>query len=306
MTLLDSVRGWYSTPGPTVAIDIAADGVSAVAVNGAAGGVAGHAHAALPPGVVTPAPAAANVRDRAAAAAAVRDALDRLPRRSRRVSLIVPDSAAKVSILRFDAPPARRADLERMIRWKVRDTVPFRLEDAQLAWDVAAAPGGQRYVTVVMRRDIVEEYEAVAAVAGVRPGNVAPASFGLMGLLRAGDHAAGTASRGDRLLLHAAAGYNTAAIVQDGGLTLYRSQPGGRNGDLADLMHRTAMYYEDRLAGAGIRQVLLAADRDDAQAVAARLAGRIDAPVEPLRMSAVPAVPLAAAGVLLGAGRRGA
>ena len=302
MTLLDTVRGWVSTPGPTVAVDIAADGVSAVAVNGAAGGVAGHARAPLPAGVVTPAATAANVRDRAAAAAAVREVLGRLPRRDPRVSLVVPDSAAKVSILHFESAPVRRGDLERLIRWKVRDAVPFRLDDAQLAWD-ATAPhaSGRDFVAVVMRRDIVEEYEAVALAAGVQPGVVVPASFGLLSLVRTGADAAAVA--GDRLLVHAAAGYNTAAIVRDGNLVLYRSQSGDQDADLTDLVHRTAMYYEDRLGGGGFAQVLLAADRRAARAVTDRLAARIDAPMAPLHASGGPDVPAAAAGALLGASR---
>ena len=303
MTLLDTVRGWVSTPGPTVAVDIAADGVSAVAVNGAAAAVAGHAHAPLPAGVVTPAATAANVRDRGAAAAAVRDVLGRLPRRDPRVSLIVPDSAAKVSILHFESAPARRGDLERLIRWKVGDAVPFGLDDAQVAWDAAAAhAGGRDFVAVVMRRDIVEEYEAVALAAGVQPGIVAPASFGLLSLVRAGDRAAA----GDRLLVHAAAGYNSAAIVRDGGLALYRSQPGDRDADLSNLVHRTAMYYEDRLGGAGIGQVLLATDRGEARAVTGRLAARISAPIELLQAPGGAGAPPAAAGALLGASLRAA
>ncbi len=305
MTFLDTVRGWVATPGPTVAVDIAADGVSAVAVTRAATGVTGHAHAPLPAGVVTPAATAANVRDREAAAAAVRDVLGRLPRRDPRVSLLVPDSAAKVSVLRFESAPARRADLERLIRWKVRDAVPFGLDDAQVAWD-ATAPhaAGCDFVAVVMRRDIVEEYEAVALAAGVQPGVVAPASFGLLRLVRAGGYPA--AGAGDRLLVHAAAGYNSAAIVQDGNLALYRSQPGDREADLADLVHRTAMYYEDRLGGAGFTQVLLVADHRAAQAVTGRLAARIDAPIVPLHASGGADVPAAAAGALLAASRRAA
>lgn len=299
MTLQNTVRGWVSTPGPTVAVDIAADGVSAVAVNGAAAAVAGHAQAPLPAGVVTPAATAANVRDRAVAAAAVRDVLGRLPRRDPRVSLVVPDSAAKVSILHFESAPARRGDLEKLIRWKLRDAVPFGLDEAQVAWDATAphAAGGD-FVAVVMRRDVVEEYEAVALAAGVQPGVVAPASFGLLSLLHSGAYP--TAGAGDRLLVHAAAGYNTAAIVRDGNLVSYRSQPGDRDADLADLVHRTAMYYEDRLGGGGLTQVLLAAESRAARAVTSRLAARIDAPIAPLHASGGPDVPAAATGALIG------
>lgn len=303
MTLLDTVRAWVSTPGPTVAVDIAADGVSAVTANGADAAVAGHAQAPLPAGVVTPAATSVNVRDRATAVAAVRDVLGRLPRRDHRVSLVVPDSAAKVSILHFESAPARRGDLEKLIRWKVGDAVPFGLDDAQVAWDATAPHGaGRDYVAVVMRRDVVEEYEAVALAAGVQPGAVAPASFGLLSLARTLAHTA-TAGAGDRLLVHAAAGYNTAVIVQDGNLALYRSQPGDQDADLADLVHRTAMYYEDRLGGGGLTQVLLAAESRAARAVTSRLAARIDAPIALLHASGAPDVPAAAAGALIGASR---
>lgn len=297
----ETARAWVSTPAPAVAIDIAADGVSAV-LAAASDAAPAAGRAALPAGVVTPAAAAVNVRDRTAATAAVRDALRQLPRRGPRVGLVVPDSAAKVSIVRFATPPERRADLDRLIRWKVRDAAPYSLEDAQVAWEQTAADADARaYVVVAMRRDIVEEYEAVAVDAGLQPGVVAPASFGLLNLVRTGNGAAAPA--GDALLVHAAAGYNSAAIVRGGGVVLFRSQPGDRDADLADLVHGTAMYSEDRPGGAPIARVWVATEQSAIEAVTARVAACIDAPVAPLR---APVAAAAAAGLLLGAERRAA
>ena len=310
MTLWTTAHAWLSTPAPTAAIEFAADGVSAVAITaGTTPAVVGHIHVPLPAGAVVPAAAAANVRDREAVVAAVRDAFGHLPRRMPRVSLVVPDSAAKVSILRFDTVPARRAELDRLIRWKVRDAVPFKLEDAQVAWDAAAPIGGAgAFVVVVMRRDVVEEYEALAAAAGAQPGVVIPASLALLNLALAGAH--GAVPSRDRLLVHAAAGYNSVALLRGGALDLFRNQAGDQAADLTNLVHRTAMYYEDRLGGAGIRQVLLATERGDVEALAGQLAAAVAAPVEPL---AVPGglgggrtVRAAAVGALLGAGRRAA
>ena len=310
MTLWTTAHAWLSTPAPAAAIEVAADGVSAVAITaGATPAVVGHVHVPLPAGAVVPAAAAANVRDREAAAAAVRDAFGHLPRRAPRVSLVVPDSAAKVTILRFDTVPARRAELEQLICWRVRESVPFKLEDAQVAWDAAAPMAGARaFVVVVMRRDIVEEYEALAAAAGTQPGVVTLASFAVLNLALAAANSVGPS--GDRLLVHAAAGYNSVAILRGGALALFRNQAGDQAADLTNLVHRTAMYYEDRLGGAGIRQVLLATERGDVETLAGQLAAEVAMPVEPL---AVPGgsgggrpVPAAATGVLLGAGRRAA
>ena len=299
MTLWQAVRAWLSTPAPSAAIEIAADGVTAVAMAvGAAPAVAKHIRVALPAGAVAPAPAAVNVRDRQASAAAVREAFRRLSPREPRVGLVVPDSAAKVSILRFDTVPARRAELDRLIRWKIREAVPFKLEDAQVSWSAAAPIGDARaFVVVAMRRDIVEEYEALAEAAGAQPGVVTPASLALLNLALSG--APDANPTGDRLLVHEAAGYNSVAVVRGSGLALFSCQPGDGADDLPNLVHRTAMYYEDRLGGAGLRQVLLATGRRDVEALAGRLSASVSAPVEPL---AAPG----AAGVLVGAHRRAA
>lgn len=310
MKLWDLASAWVSAPDPTTAIEIAADAVSAVAVTGGdAPAVVGHSRVPLPPGAVVPAAAAANIRDREAAAAAVREALGHLPRRAPRVGLVIPDGAAKVSILRFETVPARRAELDRLIRWKARDAVPFKLDDAQVSWDAAApVAGAPAFVVVVMRRDIAEEYEALAVAAGTQPGVVTPASFALLNLVTAGEQR--SARSGDRLLVHAAAGYSSVAILRGGALALFRNQAGDRATDLTNLVYRTTMYYEDRLGGAGIREVLLASERPEVEDLVRQLATGVAAPVTTLAVPGGPAgggtVPAASAGLLLGPGLRAA
>ncbi len=71
--------------------------------------VAAYASEALPPGAVEPALNAPNVHDAAALAAAIRSVLEHLGQRSRRVALVLPDSVAKVSLMRFEKVPAEGA-----------------------------------------------------------------------------------------------------------------------------------------------------------------------------------------------------
>ena len=42
-----------------------------------------------------------------------------------RVALVVPDGAAKVSLVRFEKVPAKAEDLAQLVRWQVRKSVPF-------------------------------------------------------------------------------------------------------------------------------------------------------------------------------------
>src|SRR4051812_25831462 len=149
------------SPPPSVGVEIASDRVTAVSLQKQAGAwiVGAHATERLAPGIVTPALNAANVHDARALAAALRSAFDKVGGRPKRVALVIPDTAAKLSLLRFEKIPAA-ADLDQLIRWQMRKAAPFKPEDGQMSW-VPAAPvpgGGREYLVTLGRRDIIESY----------------------------------------------------------------------------------------------------------------------------------------------------
>lgn len=250
-----------STPGPTVAVALAADGVSAVQLAWSRNRptITAHARAELPAGALTPVVAGQNIADASAVADTLGQVLGRLPRRPSRVALVVPDSAAKVSLVRFDRVPPRAADLEQLIRWQMRKAAPFRLEEAQIACTPGATVdgGGREFVVALMRRDVVEEYERVCAMAGSHAGLIDLASFNVINVALAATTGAASA---DWLLVHVAAGYSTLAIIRGGELIFFRNRPAEGDCNLADLVHQTAMYYQDRLGGAGFGRALLAGE----------------------------------------------
>ena len=250
-----------STPGPSAAVALSAEAVDAVQVTWNGGGpeIAARAHADLRPGLVTPSVTGANVADAACAAEALRGVLERLPRRPSRIALVVPDGAAMVSIVPFDALPSRAGDLDDLVRWRVGKTAPFGIEEAQVSYTPGAATGGGRHelVVAVMHRDVVETYERVCDAAGAHAGVVDLASFNVVNAVLA---AAPSAAAGDWLLVHAGAGGGTLAIVRGGALVHYRNRAAGDAGALADLVHQTAMYYQDRLGGRGFGRAVLAGE----------------------------------------------
>jgi len=148
--------------GPSVAVELAADRVSAASLElrGGRPMISAHASEPLPPGALVPSLTASNVVDRGAVAAALSLVLGRVGR-PRRIGLIVPDVVAKVSLVRFEKVPARSADLEQLVRWQVKKTAPFPVEDAQVAFVPSVrADDGQEFIVSLARRDIVAEYEA--------------------------------------------------------------------------------------------------------------------------------------------------
>jgi type IV pilus assembly protein PilM len=242
---------------PDVAIEIDAAYVAAARLTwrGSSSSVAAHVIEPLPPGAVTPALASANLTDAPTVARALSQALARLGGRVTRAALVIPDTAAKVSLIRFDTVPPNSADLAELVRWQVRKSAPFPLDQSVISFTPGIRPeeGGQEFIVTTARVDVIEQYEQVCVQAGVHAGLIDIATFSILnGVL------AGQAPAGDWLLVHAATSYTTMAVLRGGELIFFRNREEDSGGGLADVVHQTAMYYEDRLKGAGFTRVLLA------------------------------------------------
>ena len=302
MAVLTRLRRLVTTSAPATSIEIAADRVTGLTLGRRQGrGVTAVVTELLPDGVLTPTANATNMADPSAVSEAVGRVLTRLPGTSRRVALVVPDSAAKVSLMTFERVPARASDLDQLVRWQARKTAPFRVEDAQVAYSpgLPTKGGGRELIVSLMRRDIVEEYEAVCARGGGHAGVVDLASFSLVNAVLAG----GGAGDADWLLVHVAHGYSTIAIVRQGRVILFRNRPAEGEGNLADLVHQTTMYYEDRLDGGGFRRTFLAASAantpaEDAAILRQTLESRLGTAVEAIDLGVPVADGNATSGVL--------
>jgi Tfp pilus assembly PilM family ATPase len=247
----------FAAPPPTVAVHIAPRLVSAIAMghHGGAPVITAYAAEPLARGLVTPSLTGSNITDREAVARVVAQALSRLGGHPHRVALVVPDSLAKVSLVRLDSVPGRSQDLDQLIRWHVRKAAPFHVEEAQITYSAGAATpeGGREFVVALARRDVVEEYERACVAAGAHAGLVDLATFSLVNAVLGAE---GTVA-GDWLLVHVTPDYGTIVILRGADLIFYRNRAEGSEESLPDLVHQTAMYYEDRLGGGGFARVMV-------------------------------------------------
>lgn len=255
---MNASAGWTSlqdAPPPGAGVEFSAHRVSGVSLERRAGQavVAAHATEPLPDGALVPSLTGRNLGNRGAVVAALRRVLDRIGR-PRRIGVVVPDPVAKISLVRFEHTPARSQDLDQLIRWQVRKAAPFSLEDAQVSYVAGmAAPDGQEFVVSLARRDIVLEYEDLCEEAGARVGLVDISTFNVINAVLAGSNAPAA----DWLLVNVAWDYASIAILRGPHLMFFRSRVADADETLADLVHQTAMYYEDRLQGAGFSRVML-------------------------------------------------
>jgi type IV pilus assembly protein PilM len=276
-----------------VAVEIAKHRVSAASIVPRDGNLVVVAHAVepLPNGAITPSLNALNITDPRAVTDALRQVFERLGSRPKRVALAIPDAVAKVSLLRFEKVPDRQHDLDELVRWQVRKAAPFRVEDAQMSHvpGLRAADGSTEFVVVMARKDIVREYEKACEDVGAQAGVVDLASFNVVNAVLAGRNAPPADT--DWLLVHVTPEDATMAIVRGQHLVFFRNRAADGEGSLADMVHQTAMYYEDRLSGSGFSRVVLAGAGgpsaqvgqdayDLRQALEQRLGAKVD-PIDP-------------------------
>jgi Tfp pilus assembly PilM family ATPase len=285
---MSSLPRWLSNRPPSAALEISARQVTlaVVAEQGGSRVVSGYAGEPLPAGAVEPALNAPNVHDPAALSAAIRSALEKVTPRPKRIALVLPDIVGKLSLLRFEKIPPKTQDLDQLIRWQMRKAAPFKIEDAQIAWvpGVALAGGGREFIVIAARRDIVESYERACEAAGAYPGIVDLASMNLINAVLATQGTPTAAA--DWLLVHVAAESSTLAVVRGGDVIFFRTRPSEQDENLADMVHQTAMYHEDRLGGGGFSRVVLAGasirGADAAERLRRQLEERVGTRVEPL------------------------
>jgi type IV pilus assembly protein PilM len=154
--------------------------------------------------------------DHAAVVAAVRKALEAVVLRSREVTLIVPDAAARVLLLDFDTLPGKLAEALPVVRFRLKKLLPFDSDDAAVSYQIMASSKGiVRVVAVAMPRELLAEYEAIVRDAGFEPGAVLPSTLAALASL--------PESEPPSLIVNADAHALTTAIVKAGVLLLHRT-----------------------------------------------------------------------------------
>jgi type IV pilus assembly protein PilM len=182
-----------------------------------------------------------------------------------RVSLVLPDNLAKVSILELPELPSSRAQLHEMVRFKLRKSVPFRMEEAGMTIQVlpGSTPGVSLLVALVLKAAL-EPYEKVLEAAGTRPGLVDLATPNLYNLVR--HDLLRSASWGDVALLNCARSYFSLMILRGERLLFFRCKsyesPDGSGSpsspeELSRELAASLAYHQEKLGGAGLGSVHL-------------------------------------------------
>lgn len=132
--------------------------------------------------------------------------------------LLLPDGVVRVSILDFETLPASHKEQETLIRWKMKQLLPFPVEDARLSFELAAKEtGGVEAVVMAVRKSVVAEYESALNSLNGEVTLVLPSSAALLPLMDE------EAPAGE-LLLNISPTHLTAVVAKGRQVRLWRSQ----------------------------------------------------------------------------------
>lgn len=144
----------------------------------------------------------------------------------RRITLLLPDAAARTVVLQLDQLPADRAEREALIRWRLGQEQLLSLAGAKLVWQVFPALSGHRgqahiVLAVSIQESVLQQYESLCESAGLIPHEVGITSLRLFNLWR---KVAGRLSRrkADFLWATVADRALTTMVFQQGRLLFYR------------------------------------------------------------------------------------
>jgi len=127
----------------------------------------------LPPGALVPSAIETNLVNPIAVKAAVASVSKTLKMRDEDAALIVPDPVIRVFVQHFDEFPRSSEEAIPMLRWKLKKSVPFEVDETLLSYMRQPSRGeGIDVVTAIARLRIIKEYEGLLEAQGVRAGVV--------------------------------------------------------------------------------------------------------------------------------------
>jgi type IV pilus assembly protein PilM len=171
------------------------------------------------------------------------------------VALLLPDPVIRVFVQHFEEFPRSSLDAVPMLRWKLKKSVPFAIEETLISY-MRQAPrhDGVDIIAALARQRIVAEYDAAAESVKLRAGVILSSFLAALALLD---------GREPVLMVRVSGEALTAAIVRDGVLCGYRCTelPAGREHltpkMLLDEIFPVAAYYQDTWKE-GIQSIFLA------------------------------------------------
>jgi type IV pilus assembly protein PilM len=255
MSLWSRISRLVKDPPPDHVFEFSEAGI-AFAHPGNGHGSAETGFAPFEPGTLLPSPVEDNMRRPEAIASLLsRIAAPNGNKKRRSAAVILPDYAARVSVLDFASFPSAPEEQLPLIRFRLKKTIPFDIDSAAVSYFVQPSETGRKIevVAVTVALEIIARYEALLRGANFHPGEVTTSALAALNLYRGPDQNA------DVAIVAKLAGRALSLMVVAGEfLKLFRCvelEAAGEE-EVLSVLQPTFAYVEDELGTPARRLVL--------------------------------------------------
>jgi type IV pilus assembly protein PilM len=176
-------------------------------------------------------------------------------KKRRPAAVILPDYAARVTVLDFDSFPSLLEEQLSLVRFRVKKTVPFDIDSAAVSYFVQPASAGKsankkvEVLAVTVALEVIARYEALFRAAGFHPGVVTTSTIAALNLYH-GDGVAVLAKLSGRVL--------SVAVLSGNSIRLFRcvTLEDASDDEILGVLHPTFAYVEDELSTAVTKLIL--------------------------------------------------
>jgi len=183
MSFLTQISRLVKDPSPNYVFELSEAGIAFAQRGNGRSGDPGFAP--FDPGTLVVSPVEDNIH-KADAATAVLKRIAPLEqvRKRRRAALILPDYAARVSVLDFDAFPTSPEEQLSLIRFRLKKTLPFDIDSAAVSYYAQPAEKGApiEVVAVIVALEIIARYEALFRAMNFHAGEVTTSALAALQL----------------------------------------------------------------------------------------------------------------------------
>jgi hypothetical protein len=172
---------------------------------------------------------------------ALREVLSQGNFKGSEIAVVVPDDTARIAILTVERAAKNAEEQRTFIRWKLKKSVPFDVETAQVAYRMLGphrSGSGIDMLVALSPRSVVQEYESLFDAMDIHAGVVLPSTLAALNLL--------TPAAGDALFVKVAPDCITTTVFQNKRVQFYRRVT---DVSLYDAVYPTLLYYQDKLGG---------------------------------------------------------
>jgi type IV pilus assembly protein PilM len=188
-------------------------------------------------------------------------------------AVILPDYAARVTVLDFDSFPSSLEEQNSLVRFRVKKTIPFDIDSAAVSHHVQPHPASKKVdvIAVTVALEVIARYEALFRSSGFQPGVVTTSALAALNLYRIndGEGVAVVAKLSGRAL--------TVSVISSNIVKLFRcvALEEAREEEILGVLHPTFAYVEDELGSPVSRLITCGIPQETL--------GRLKCEVEPLR-----------------------